>query len=284
MKSIYSIAKDSIREMSRRKLLLAILIAGILTAFLFVIITAILPIVAEKTAANFLKGQNSPGTMEFMTKEIMEKGYKLLVSCFSLAIEVLGVFLAILTFSTFLPTEIDRGTIKLIISKPVSRSELVLGKYLGGTIVLFCYTLIMGILLVLSSLYLTGKIEPADGYQAGFIFFKLLMRGSIAMALSMVIRPIIASIITIFLAGDIFATVAMLFSKTAVIYYPSAILYYILPSYSLFDTKTLGSFLGISNPNLSLPSILCKAGYGIDIALIMVIATIVLFEKKDLIQ
>jgi ABC-type transport system involved in multi-copper enzyme maturation permease subunit len=162
--------------------------------------------------------------------------------------------------------------------------ELVLGKFLGGAIVLFCYTCIMGILLVLSSLYLTGKVEPADGYQAGFIFFKLIIRGSIAMALSMIIRPIIASIITVFLAGDIFSSIAMLFPKTPVIHYPSLILYYLLPSYSVFDTKTLGSFLGMGNPDLSIHAILCKTGYAIDMTVIMLIVTIVLFNKKDLIQ
>jgi ABC-type transport system involved in multi-copper enzyme maturation permease subunit len=287
MSPIWPVAKDTVREMSRKKLLLAIIVAGIFTAILFTISVAVVPVAAERMAAGLAQGRQAPSeTMDALTGQFKEKGYNLLVTCFSIAIELIGTFLTILMFSTFLPTEIDRGTVKLIISKPVSRCQLIMGKFLGGLLVLAGYSILMGGLQILGSLYLTGKLEPADRYSIALLFFNLMVRGSITMALSMIMRPVLSGVIAFFFSGDIFI-VGTIFSAKF-IYYPSVILYYIFPTYSLFETRTIWNFftslLSSETITLTLTDICYRTAYALDIIVIMVALTVILFNRKDLIQ
>lgn len=45
--------------------------------------------------------------------------------------------LFIVMTSSFIPSMLDKGTVELILSKPVSRSEIILGKYAGGVLIVF---------------------------------------------------------------------------------------------------------------------------------------------------
>ncbi|MEQ8168935.1 MAG: ABC transporter permease subunit [Candidatus Eremiobacterota bacterium] len=287
MSPIWPVAKDTVREMSRKKLLMAVIVAGICTAIVFAISVAVVPVAGERVITGLSQGrQASPEAMDEMIGQFNEKGYNFLVTCFSIAIELIGIFLTILMFSTFLPTEIDRGTVKLIISKPVSRFQFIMGKFFGGLMVLAGYSILMGGLQILGSLYLTGKLEPPDRYCMVLLFCNLMLRGSIAMALSMIMRPVLSGVIAFFLSGDIFI-VGTIFSAKF-IYYPSVILYYILPSYSLFETRTIWNFFAnLFNSQtiiLTLTDICYKAAYALDLIIIMLALTVILFNRKDLIQ
>ncbi|MEQ8189060.1 MAG: ABC transporter permease subunit [Candidatus Eremiobacterota bacterium] len=287
MSPIWPVAKDTVREMSRKKLLLAVIVAGIFTAILFAISVAVVPVAGERVVTGLSQGrQDSPEAMEAMIVQFNEKGYNFLVTCFSIAIELTGTFLAILMFSTFLPTEIDRGTVKLIISKPVSRFQFIMGKFLGGLLVLTGYSILMGGLQILGSLYLTGKLDPPDRYCMILLFCNLMLRGSVAMAMSMFMRPVLSGVVTFFLSGDIFI-VGTIFSAK-LIYYPSVILYYILPSYSLFQTRTIWNFFSSLFSSqaitITLSDICYKTAYALDLMVFMLAITVILFNRKDLIQ
>mgnify|MGYP000918061192 CR=1 FL=1 len=291
MSPIWPVAKDTVREMSRKKLLLAIIVAGIFTAILFATGVAVVPMAGERVVTGLSQGQQaSPEVMASMITQFNEKGYNFLVTCFSIAIELIGTFLTILMFSTFLPTEIDRGTVKLIISKPVSRFQFIMGKFLGGVMIMAGYSVLMGGLQILGSLYLTGKLDPPDRYCMVLLFCNLMLRGSTAMAMSMIMRPVLSGVVSIFLSGDIFLLIATLFSAKY-IYYPSAILYYILPCYSLFQTRTMwfwnfliALFSNYQPHALTLTDICYKTAYALDVTIIMLAFTIILFNRKDLIQ
>ena len=74
---------------------------------------------------------------------------------------VLGLLLAIFSSSSFIPTMLEKGNIDLLLSKPVSRTELVLGKYLGGLLVVFInvFFLVFGVWLIISIKF--GFWDPA---------------------------------------------------------------------------------------------------------------------------
>lgn len=48
-----------------------------------------------------------------------------------------GLFLAIFTTSSFIPNMLEKGSIDLLLSKPVSRAQVIWGKFFGGTFVVF---------------------------------------------------------------------------------------------------------------------------------------------------
>ena len=277
MRAIIAIAKDSLREMAKKKLLLAVLIASILTAIAFIAGIGIVGIIAKKMVQGSNANQASPELIGTLTNQ----GYSILVTCFSITIDLLGTFLAILSFATFLPSEIDRGTIKLIISKPVSRMEVVIGKFLGGAVMLAGYSILMGTMQIIGSIYLTEGLTFQELWGSFLPFFKFLMIGSVSMALSVVMRPILAGVVAFFLSGDIFSWLAIM-STSKFTKYPFLALYYILPTYSLFETRTLKNLL-FSTPPLTAVDIIYKIGYALDFTIIILIITIILFNKKDLI-
>jgi ABC-type transport system involved in multi-copper enzyme maturation permease subunit len=48
-----------------------------------------------------------------------------------------GLFLSIFSASSFIPNMLEKGTIDLLLSKPISRVTLLTGKFLGGTLIVF---------------------------------------------------------------------------------------------------------------------------------------------------
>ena len=64
----------------------------------------------------------------------------------------LCLLLAIFSSASFIPIMLEKGNIDLLLSKPISRTQLLLGKYLGGTLVVFINIsfLILGAWIIIS--------------------------------------------------------------------------------------------------------------------------------------
>jgi ABC-type transport system involved in multi-copper enzyme maturation permease subunit len=287
MRAISIIAKDTLLELSKRKVLLAVLIAVALTVIFFILAIVIEPFIVQKMVARLTSSNPnaSPEQIAAIAKQFNSQGYNLLVSIFSFIIDVLGTLLAILMFATFLPSEIERGSIKFIISKPVSRLEVVLGKWAGGAIVLLCYSAGTALLLVIASFYLTGSLTPEALLALPYLFCKLLIRGSVAMCLSVAMKPILAGVLAFFISGDIFAFFAWFAGESAVRYGLVAISF-LLPNYSIFPLhsfrNSLFQAMGAHVPELGILTILACCGYALLYVAAMLFLTMKQFEKKDL--
>ena len=64
----------------------------------------------------------------------------------------LGLLLAIFSSSSFIPVLLERGNIDLFLSKPISRTQLLLGKYLGVVLFVFLniFIFVLGVWLIIS--------------------------------------------------------------------------------------------------------------------------------------
>jgi ABC-2 type transport system permease protein len=64
----------------------------------------------------------------------------------------LALLLAIFTSSSFVPVMLEKGNIDLLLSKPVSRAQMLTGKYLGGILVVLLNIafLVIGVWLIIS--------------------------------------------------------------------------------------------------------------------------------------
>ena len=49
----------------------------------------------------------------------------------------IGLFLSIFSVSSFIPNMLEKGSIELLLSNPVSRTQILLGKFFGGVFVVF---------------------------------------------------------------------------------------------------------------------------------------------------
>jgi ABC-type transport system involved in multi-copper enzyme maturation permease subunit len=124
-------------------------------------------------------------------------------------------------FTTAVTSEIRRGTIRLTLSKPVSRIQYLLGKYLGGVVVMAGYAIIASIAMMLFSVSSHVELSPVMKWAPWLMFCRQLMLGSLAMLLSLFMHPAIAGVLAFFAGNGLYSV--------------NNPLYYLLPSYAPFN-------------------------------------------------
>jgi Cu-processing system permease protein len=119
-----------------------------------------------------------------------------------------GIFLAIVAMTFFIGStlvfrEIDKKTILFLMSYPLSRSQFIVGKFLGFTSMLM--TLMVGLGIVLATLLFVIQWEPTPAFIIAFygIFLEILVLLSMTLLFGVIIRPIlvVGSVVGLFLIG-----------------------------------------------------------------------------------
>jgi ABC-type transport system involved in multi-copper enzyme maturation permease subunit len=133
MNTIRTIAGLTFREAIRRRIVLAALILG--TAFLLLYGLGFYYIQQDFNAATHFR---VPST------SIRNQAYNALFLAGMYVVNFLSIAIAALITTDSLAGEIQSGTIQSIITKPIRRSEVVLGKWLGHAALLMLYLLLLG--------------------------------------------------------------------------------------------------------------------------------------------
>ena len=196
------------------------------------------------------------------------------------SINIFGVLIAIFIGIGLVSKEIDKKTIYTIISKPVSRSEFLLGKYLGLSITLFVNTLIMfaGLLLVL--LYMDVPIGLLLFKAVFLIFLELMVITAVALLFSTFTTPTLSAIFTLaiyvigHLTGDLKDLGAKLQGGGRLFL---TALYYIMPNLENFNIKgRVIHHLDIGGGELAL-----ILAYGVLYTTLLLLLAAVIFQRRD---
>ena len=155
--AIWVIARLTLHEAARRKILWAAFILGL--AFLILYAVGVYFIQRELA-------QNPPGPAA-ATREI----YSFLTMAGLYVVNFLVVMMTVLTSVDTLAGEIASGTMQAIATKPLRRFEIVLGKWLGFAAMLALYVALMGGGVAAVTLALTGYAVP--GLLAGLSLMAL---------------------------------------------------------------------------------------------------------------
>ncbi len=115
----------------------------------------------------FLINVDSIEGMVNMMESSGEEGIRQLVTGFEVAMINIS-YLLIITFcfisvSSFIPSMLEKGNIDLLLSKPVSRTKIILAKFIGGVLLIF-----------LSLLYLIGFVWLILSMKSGYWNFSFL--------------------------------------------------------------------------------------------------------------
>ena len=112
----------------------------------------------------------NPTGLTISMKQIISSFEMMIVS----PLAVLGLLMAIFSSSSFIPYYAGKGEYRFALSKPVSRIELILGKYLGGLLVVFInvFFLVFGVWLIISVKF--GYWEPTFLSVSLVVTFTLL--------------------------------------------------------------------------------------------------------------
>ena len=141
MRNIFIISWFTLREAMARKVFM--FFAGI-SLLVLIISVLVFSLVDTQT---FISAANQ-GQSDLILKEIVA-GLELLIIS---PLAGLCLLLAIFSSASFVPVMLEKGTIDLLLSKPISRPQLLIGKYLGGLLVVFLNILflIVGVWLIIS--------------------------------------------------------------------------------------------------------------------------------------
>ncbi len=200
------------------------------------------------------------------------------------AISVFGLLIAIFIGIGLVSKEIERRTIYNILSKPVTRSEFILGKYLGLLLTLVVNTAIMTAGFYLALFYEKRTLALSDLHVLGAVYFILLQLAivvGIALFFSSISTPILSAVFTFcfYVIGNFLGDIRW-FGREAqnpFLERATALLYYLLPNFSDFNVLTRVSH-GEKIPGYLIVGNTC---YALLYITILVSAAILAFEERE---
>jgi len=265
------IAADSVRALLHKRLLLALMVASIA-------LTVAVSVMFAKTRDNMTEGfaaqidADPKGAMAKMTekekrqfKESMEQASYTFQSAFYFVASFGGSIVALFIFSTAITSEIRSGTIRVTLAKPVSRTQFLLGKYLGAVAVMAAYTGVASIAMIAFTHSQRLDLSPALTFAPWLMFWKHLMLGAVALLLSLFMHPIVASAIALFTGNGFYSR--------------SNPLYYLLPSYGDFDL--FGEIF--SGTLVSVGDVGWLTLYAVDFVVVVLLLALWRFRRKEII-
>lgn len=253
MSNIFAIAKNTFKQAVRDKILYGISIF----AFLFLGSIVIL-------------GSLSLGEDLFVIRSFGLAG-----------IYIFGLIITIFLGASIIYEEIDKKTTYFLLSKPVTRQNLIIGKFLG-----LLASIGLTILLMLTAyILILGLSENFFDYKAILaVLLQLFEMGiliSIIILFSIFTTPLAATIYTILILyiGHLLTLIKSLASKTSGISeYVLTFVYYVLPNLEKFNIRNIV----VHQNQISLTEFFISIGYAlIYITLVLYVAKI-LFNRKEL--
>ena len=284
MSPIAIIVRLTLREAIRRKIVLAALIvgAGFLLVYsigIHIILTNISSVVSD--------------TLNNASRNIAQaEGINFLSLAGLYTVTFLSIAMAALISADALAGEISSGTVQSLVTKPVRRSDIVLGKWLGFAILLALYLLLMGGGVILSVRLQVGYAIPNLAAGMALIYMEALLVMSVALMCSSRFSALATGAVVFglyglaFIGGWVEQFGSFIQNQTAV--YVGVVSSLILPSEALWRRasfemeSSLSGLMGMSPfGTISVPSVLMIVYGGVYI-LVALAVTLRTFSRRDL--
>ena len=288
MRNIWILARMTFLEASRRRIVLAGLVLGLSFLIIYSVgfhfIIAQIRLVAESAPPD--QAQQS------MRRVASAEGSNTLLLAGLYAVTFLSIAMAALLAADTLAGEISSGTIQTIVTKPIRRLDVVLGKWIGFALLLGLYLLLMAGGTVLSVFIQVGYSPHNLAAGLGLIYFEALLIMTISMACSSAFSALATGGIVFglyglaFIGGWIEQFGAIVENATAV--KVGIIASLVIPSESLWRRAAyemqspLAGALGVSPFSaVSVPSLLMIAYAALYLLATLYIA-VRIFERRDI--
>lgn len=198
------------------------------------------------------------------------------------AMLLFGAFISIFVGVSLVSKEIEKRTVYAIFSKPISRTEFILGKYLGLCLTLLVNVLVMGAGVSLALLYVGGRDFAFSIWGAIYLLFlELTILTAVAILFSSFSSPALSALLSFFVfiighfsasLNDLAQNMGSAFAKN--FFYA---IYILLPNLSnfVFRTETANA--------ISLPSsmIFGATAYAVVYVAILLIITVLVFSRRN---
>jgi ABC-type transport system involved in multi-copper enzyme maturation permease subunit len=262
MKAILSIAKTTLGEAVRRRVLLIILLIGIF-------------LLAVAPGLGILSARQERTVLIGMTLGV---------------IQLTSAVIAIVLTVYLIPNEIERRTIYTILSKPVQRWQFLVGKYLGAVMALGLMMGLMTIVLIVVFAIQQGVYAPdqlAVLAKAPLMYF---IQMSLLAAVAIFFSTFVTPLVNFFLAGGLylvgqlfntfFETLAQNPSTPQATKIFATFINTVLPNFANYNVQN-----PIINPQPQMVSefqyYLSATTYGVVYILVLLIGGILIFDRRE---
>jgi ABC-type transport system involved in multi-copper enzyme maturation permease subunit len=195
----------------------------------------------------------------------------------SLMLAGLVIFLS----SAALSREIERRTIFLVVSKPVSRGLFLLSRLSGLMLTLAVLIVGMGALLVLELLAYKAPVGPPQWAALGMLWFELLVVSSVGVAISSFAGQMVSAFVTagVYVAGHLVRDIYTLAERTEAASLKTAAkaVYYLLPNLERLNYRPHATYQ--LTPALS--EVLASMAYALCYSGILLTLAVIIFERRD---
>lgn len=280
------IARMTFREALRRKIVITALVLGV--CFLVIYSVGFHMIVGDIHRVVSSSSQATPAVTNIASVE----GMNVLTLAGLYAVTFLSIAIAALLGADTLAGEISSGTIQSIVTKPIRRRDVVLGKWLGFAVLLGLYALLMSGGTVLSVWIQAGYTTPNFEIGVLLIYLESLLIMTVSLMCSSMLSALATGAVVFglygmaFIGGWVEQFGSMVSNQTAV--NVGIISSLIIPSEALWRRAAyemqspLSGALGMSPfGTVSVPSLL-MIGYAVLYLLAALSLAVRVFQKRDL--
>lgn len=200
------------------------------------------------------------------------------------AMSIIGLIVTIFVGTGLINKEIEKRTILVLIAKPISRSEFIIGKYLGllavlGSLVATMTAIYLGFLQFGNIAHQTASILIA----AVFLFLQLSLITAVALTLSVFTSSLLATALSfaVYLIGNVTQDLLKFgrLGHNPRIEHITQALYLILPDLARLDLKNDAVYGLGALPNLTALSL--NAGYALLYSVVLLAFAVVIFSRRE---
>jgi Cu-processing system permease protein len=196
-------------------------------------------------------------------------------------ISILGILTAIIVGSNLVHKEVDKKAVLMVLSRPISRAEYLVGKFAGIALSLLVLISIMTAVLAVMMLLGGGRLSAAVFLAVALSALEILLLTAVMLFFSTFTTPLLTSFFTIciFIAGSLSGDLrlfAQKFGGRAMNRIMDA-LYFTLPNLKVFNLR----HEAVHGLRFSASEILLPAAYGLVYIAAMLYFAWMIFRRRD---
>jgi len=199
------------------------------------------------------------------------------IGTMSMALVLLAIFLS----SGLMAREVERRTIFLMVTKPISRSTFLLARFVGNMLTLGAILLAMGGLFAIE-VWISGfSIHASQLTALAMLWFEVLVVSSVGFAMSSNSSQMVSALVTtgVYFAGHLAPDLYHLSSRSEhlAVRWVGKVAYYLLPNLDRLNFRPYAAY----NQTVSVSHFLSAAGYGLAYAAVMLGIASLVFSRRD---
>lgn len=158
------------------------------------------------------------------------------------SMQFFSMLIAVMMSMLLVSREVESRTVFNILSKPVSRWQFLLGKYLGLVAIVAANLLLITVVLMAMVLIYSGEWDPMLLFAAAMTLLEMAVLAAFAILFAVLTKPILGSLMTlaVFVVGHMSADLWLVTRRLpgALARTVITVVYYLVPNLERFDFKT----------------------------------------------